>query len=145
MTDAELQSTSFSIPQSLRNALEGTGRTRGSAATPVLSPTPNRAFQSQIDNLYLSSTNLSNMSPASSNNGKYYQAQNQGAHNRQMSSSTQLSGNLGFGQSQNQGHRQTQHNRRASSGSNQSSNLQSPSTQHLLSGQEAASVSFIHP
>jgi hypothetical protein len=45
---------SGSLPAGLREALAATGRTRGSSATPappLVSPQPNRSFQSQINNI----------------------------------------------------------------------------------------------
>ena len=138
--------TSFNLPQSLRSALEDTGRTRGSAATPVFSPIPNRAFQSQIDDLNMASTSF-NMSPASGHRCSSFPhpSQTQGAHNRHLSSSTQRSGNSGFGQSQSQGHSQTPHIHQTSTSSHQSNaSFQSPAHQRPISSQMASSVCHIH-
>jgi hypothetical protein len=138
--------TSSGIPQSLQAALEDTGRTRGSAATPIISPAPNRAFQSQIDSLNNASINQRNFSNMSSGPGPFVSTWNlnQGLHNRNASSSTQRSGVSGSGQNQNQGHAKQPHNRQNSSSSHQSSSsYQSPARSRPTPAQMIP-VGYIH-
>jgi hypothetical protein len=80
----------------LMKALIDTGRTKGSSATPappVISPTPNRAYQFQIERMNNASHVRDNQSQDTSPANLRYgsSSQRQTLHNRNMSSTTQQS------------------------------------------------------
>jgi hypothetical protein len=131
-------------PSGLIRAVNNTGRTRGSSATPtpsVVSPTPNRGYQAQIERMnkashYQGNHNYQDASPSTT--GQLTSpSQNRGLHNRNMRSLSSGTRQL-VQTSQGFTNRQNDLNQQVSPGS---SSFQFPGTQPLDTSQEL----LIHP